>query len=50
MGEVVILPEESPDTIAHFRPTIVPLVGLHISKFSNQRLVYHEMLSSVRSR
>ena len=49
VSQMVILSEESPNTVGHFRSAIVPLMGLNIGKLIYQRLVYHEMLLSVRS-
>ena len=49
VSQMVILSEESPNTVGHFWPAIVPLMGLNIGKLIYQRLVYHEMLLSVRS-
>ena len=44
----VILAKQSPDTVVYFRPAIVPLVGLYFCKLVYQRLVYYEMLPTVR--
>ncbi len=49
VGQTVILPKQAPDTVSHFRSAIVPLMGLYVGKLVYQRLVYHEMLPSVRS-